>query len=116
MPGVERQRSRGNGRLRRLRRAVALVVLAWSVVVSASLGWNLYNTRNSARDLATREARTHFNKDQALRFWASRHGGVYVEVDERTPPNPALSHIPERDLTTPSGRRLTLMNPAIYSA
>lgn len=112
MPGVERQRSRGNGRLRRLRRAVTLVVLAWCVVVSASLGWNLYNTWNSARDLATREARTHFNKDQAFRYWASRHGGVYVEVDERTPPNPALAHVPERDLTTPSGRHLTLMNPA----
>jgi len=112
MPGVERQRSRGSGRLRRLRRAVALVVLAWSVVVFASLGWNLYNTWNSARDLATREARTHFNKDQAFRYWASRHGGVYVEVDERTPPNPALAHVPERDLTTPSGRHLTLMNPA----
>ena len=112
MPGVERQRSRGNGRLRRLRRAVTLVVLAWCVVVSASLGWNLYNTWNSARDLATREARTHFNKDQAFRYWASRHGGVYVEVDERTPPNPALAQVPERDLTTPSGRHLTLMNPA----
>jgi len=112
MPGVERQRSRGNGRLRRLRRAVAVVVLAWTLVVAASLGWNLYNTWDSARDLAAREARTHFNKDQAFRYWASRHGGVYVEVDERTPPNPALAHIPERDLTTPSGRRLTLMNPA----
>ena len=112
MPGVERQRSRGNGRLRRLHRAVALMLLAWTLVVSASLGWNLYNTWDSARDLAAREARTHFNKDQAFRYWASRHGGVYVEVDERTPPNPALAHIPERDLTTPSGRHLTLMNPA----
>ncbi len=112
MPEPRRQHVEGNGRLRRLRRAVVLAVLAWTAVVAASALWNLYNTWDGARDLATREARTHFNKDQALRFWASRHGGVYVEVDERTPPNPALSHIPERDLTTPSGRRLTLMNPA----
>ncbi len=39
------------------------------------------------------------------------HGGVYVPVTERTVPNPYLD-VPERDITTPSGRRLTLMNPA----
>ena len=27
-------------------------------------------------------------------------------------PNPNLAHLPERDLTTPSGKKLTLMNPA----
>ncbi|MES9969223.1 MAG: EAL domain-containing protein, partial [Candidatus Thiodiazotropha sp.] len=39
-------------------------------------------------------------------------GGVYVPVSEHTQPNPYLAHIPERDLVTPSGRELTLMNPA----
>jgi signal transduction histidine kinase len=29
-----------------------------------------------------------------------------------TSPNPNLAHVPERDITTPSGRRLTLVNPA----
>lgn len=100
------------GRLRRLDRATVLAVMAWTVVVIASLAWNLYNTWETSRDLARREAVAHFNKDQAIRYWASRHGGVYVEVDANTPPNPALEHIPERDLTTPSGRHLTLMNPA----
>jgi PAS domain S-box-containing protein len=37
---------------------------------------------------------------------------VYVPVTEDTPPNPKLAHIPERDITTPSGRVLTLINPA----
>ena len=45
-------------------------------------------------------------------MWAARHGGVYAPVTEHTPPNPHLSHIPERDIQTPSGRRLTLINPA----
>ena len=40
------------------------------------------------------------------------HGGVYVPVTAETPPNPYLSHIHERDLKTPSGINLTLMNPA----
>lgn len=103
----------GNGgRLRRLRGATIMAVLAWTLMVAASLGWNVYNTWDNARDLAAREARTHFSKDQAFRYWASRHGGVYVEATESTPPNPALAHVQERDLTTPSGRHLTLMNPA----
>jgi PAS domain S-box-containing protein len=40
------------------------------------------------------------------------HGGVYVPVTDKTRPNPYLGHLPERDITTPSGRALTLMNPA----
>lgn len=40
------------------------------------------------------------------------HGGVYVPVTAETPPNPYLKHVPERDIATPSGRELTLVNPA----
>ena len=47
-----------------------------------------------------------------FRQWAASHGGVYVPVDEHTPPNPLLEDIPERDILTPSGRQLTLINPA----
>ncbi len=35
-----------------------------------------------------------------------------MRVTEHTPPNPYLSHIPERDIETPSGVKLTLLNPA----
>ncbi len=45
-------------------------------------------------------------------MWATRHGGVYVPSDARTPPNPGLAQIAERDIETPSGKKLTLMNPA----
>jgi PAS domain S-box-containing protein len=46
------------------------------------------------------------------RRWASAHGGVYVPVNPNTPPTPYLAQLPERDIVTPSGRRLTLLNPA----
>jgi PAS domain S-box-containing protein len=52
------------------------------------------------------------NKDQAIRLWAASHGGVYVPISEKTQPNPFLSHLPERDIQTPAGKTLTLMNPA----
>ena len=37
---------------------------------------------------------------------------MYAFVTKDTPPNPYLAHIPERDITTPSGKLLTLVNPA----
>jgi len=40
----------------------------------------------------------NWNKDAAFRKWATRHGGLYVRPDKRTPPNPALSHLPNRDM------------------
>jgi signal transduction histidine kinase/ActR/RegA family two-component response regulator len=86
--------------------------IVWSVLIAASLYWNYSNARQQSINLASIEVLTHFNKDTASRYWAASHGGVYVPIDEHTPPNPRLSHIPERDITTPSGKKLTLMNPA----
>lgn len=76
------------------------------------LVWHILETRHTQRKLVRNDAWTNFNKDQAFRFWAASHGGVYVPATEKTPPNPFLSHIPERDIKTPSGRELTLINPA----
>ena len=64
------------------------------------------------REVAITEARGHFNKDQAFRFWASSHGGVYVPIDERTQPNQYLKHVSFRDIKRPDGLSLTLMNPS----
>ena len=63
-------------------------------------------------DLAAVEANASFNKDLAYRRWAARHGGVYVPVSEETQPSPYLADVRERDIVTPSGRTLTLVNPA----
>jgi PAS domain S-box-containing protein len=74
--------------------------------------WNLLELRRNVKLQAQTEARTAFNKDLLYRRWAAGHGGVYVPVTGETPANPYLSHIEERDLETPSGRQLTLINPA----
>ncbi|MGE4281907.1 MAG: DUF3365 domain-containing protein, partial [Magnetospirillum sp.] len=96
----------------RLRRHLVLALMGWSVLVGGSLTWNIQNEMHQTEQLATREARIHFNKDIAFRRWATQHGGVYVPVDERTPPSPWMAHIPDRDVVTDSGQQLTLMNPA----
>ncbi|MBR9971883.1 ATP-binding protein [Magnetospirillum sulfuroxidans] len=99
-------------RFTQLRHLVVAAVVGWSLLVGGSLSWNLLNEIRQAQELATREARVHFNKDLAFRRWATLHGGVYVPVDERTQPSPWLSHIPDRDVVTDGGVHLTLMNPA----
>ena len=81
-------------------------------MIGGFLGYDIDSTRKHTNELARKEARANFNKDQAFRFWATQHGGVYVPITEHTPPNPALAHLPERDIETPSGKKLTLMNPA----
>ena len=94
-----------------LKRA-AFLAASWTAVILAALFWGRHAAQQQTLELAEHEARAHFNKDQAFRLWATQHGGVYVPASERTPPNPYLRDIPERDIETPSGRSLTLMNPA----
>jgi len=89
-----------------------LGALAWTAVLAGSLYWNLRTEERQTMELAYAEARANLNKDGVLRRWATGHGGVYVPVTERQKPEPALAHIPERDVTTPDGRTLTLLNPA----
>ncbi len=95
----------------KLKTYVIIITLTWTSVTITSILWNRNNIRNQIRDLAFHEARSHFKKDLSIRNWATSHGGVYVPVSERTPPNPELKQIPERDITTPSGKKLTLMSP-----
>ena len=88
------------------------LVFAWTVIVAALAVSDALHIDQTVREMAIAEARAHFNKDQAFRLWASSHGGVYVPVSDQVPPNPFLSHVPERDIQTPTGKSLTLMNPA----
>jgi PAS domain S-box-containing protein len=84
----------------------------WTLVTLASLGWNLLQQQDEAVDIARHIALTNYERDALYRRWAAAHGGVYVPVTPDSPPTPYLAHQPERDLVTPSGRRLTLLNPA----
>jgi PAS domain-containing protein len=95
-----------------VRTYVWMTGLFWTVFVVALLSWNIYHHRCGTLEIARTQARASFEKDLVHCRWAAKHGGVYVPVTKDTPPNPYLSHIEERDITTLSGRQLTLMNPA----
>ncbi len=97
---------------RQLWRYTILLQLFWAAIVGCSFFWNLRNDTEEITKLASVEAQISIDKDLLYRRWAARYGGVYVPVSPETQPNPYLTQIPERDLITPSGRQLTLMNPA----
>jgi signal transduction histidine kinase len=88
------------------------ILLAWTVLLVFVIIIEFVKLDELAEENALVEARANFNKDLAVRNWSALHGGVYVPVDSLTQPNPALSNLPERDIETPSGVKLTLMNPA----
>ncbi|OGH01008.1 MAG: hypothetical protein A2600_01075 [Candidatus Lambdaproteobacteria bacterium RIFOXYD1_FULL_56_27] len=96
---------------RRLKFLTWVALVFWTVLVLVSLQINLAREKWISTELALTAARSAFNKDLAIRSWAANHGGVYVEVTPKTQPNPYLK-AKERDIFTPSGRHLTLMNPA----
>ncbi len=91
---------------------VAAAAIFWTIIIGGSLIWNLHLLDKQMWELARKEAIANFNKDQGFRLWGTKHGGVYVPITEHTPPSPFMVHLPERDIETPSGRKLTLMNPA----
>jgi diguanylate cyclase (GGDEF)-like protein len=93
-------------------RNTLLALLLWTGIVAGSLWWNNHILQRQILELAKTAALGNINKDLAFRLWAASHGGVYVPPDVNTPPNPYLAQVPDRDVVTTEGKRLTLMNPA----
>ena len=89
-----------------------LLLISWTLIIFGIIYWSWNSIENETYNLARREAFKGYEKDVMFRSWATVHGGVYVPATNETPPNPYLANIPERDIVTPSGKKLTLMNPA----
>lgn len=86
--------------------------LAWTGCVALLAGLGILGAGLEQKRMALRQIRASFQKDQAYRGWVADRGGVYVPRDGRTPPDPHLSQLPDRDVTTTDGKALTLVNPA----
>ena len=83
-----------------------LVAVLWVSIVIVSMTWNLHHIKSDFIELARLNAETILKRDLLYRQWAALHGGIYVPVTERTPPNPYLTHIPDRDINGPEGKTL----------
>ena len=95
-----------------LRNYFWVLLALWTLFVGSVLAWSLYREKIETEEIAHIQARSNLNKDLIYRRWAANHGSLYVPVTEQTSPNPYLANVKERDITTPSGKTLTLMNPA----
>lgn len=92
------------------RNYLALFLALWTLLVAASVAWNLYRNQEETVERAHIEAKTIFQHNLAYRRWNTSHGGVYAEATEENQPNPYIIS-PRRDIVTTEGKRLTLINP-----
>ncbi|MBN2810212.1 MAG: DUF3365 domain-containing protein [Deltaproteobacteria bacterium] len=95
-----------------LRNGIALALIGWTLLNLGSTCFFLQREWRQTLENGRNLGRGVIQKDFAYRLWNAAHGGVYVPVDPNTLPNPYLSHVKERDITTPSGTLLTKINPA----
>lgn len=94
-----------------LRGYAGMLPVAWTAVTIASLTLGLSQIENGTLEMARTQARSHFAKDVLYRLWNATLGGVYVRQTDALAPNPYLKAA-DRDIATPSGLPLTLINPA----
>jgi len=90
---------------------IAALSVLGTALLGISLAWNIIQVRDRTLDSALIQARVAYEKDIVFRRWNNQYSGVYVDAAV-TQPNPYLADIPERDVRTPSGKILTLVNPA----
>ena len=97
---------------KRIRNYVWVLAVGWTLVIASSFWWSYCQHDHEIVEFGRAEARAAIERDIMYRRWASLQSGLYVEISEKHPPNPGLSHVPGRDITTTTGRKLTMLNPA----
>lgn len=88
-----------------------LLSLLWSGSLGVLLTLSVNDVSDDPAQFAEIQARTLVKSAISFRSWASHFGGVYVPPSDKYPPNPYLN-VPNRDVTTTDGKKLTLINPA----
>lgn len=96
-----------------LRRYIVAIALLWTVAVALTLTWEIWDETTHAKEVAGGIGRAILADELAFHHWSAQEGGVYAPVTEKVQPDPILAKIDERDISTPSGRKLTLIKPSL---
>jgi signal transduction histidine kinase len=83
-----------------------------TLIICILLLLNVYQARSQALEIARAQARSIYQRDVIYRHWNAGYGAVYVPITDANLPNPYLANIPDRDIETSNGLKLTLINPA----
>ncbi len=94
---------------RHLRLALVAVGVGGTAMILGSLWWNVSLVRRSTLETARIQAGVAHEEEFAFRRWNTLHGGVYVLSGEKEPPDESLADIPEREVVTTTGVRLSLV-------
>jgi diguanylate cyclase (GGDEF)-like protein len=90
-----------------------LLACGWTCIIVVSILVSISVHRREIVTIAQNVARAYIDKDILFSNWNALHGGIYVPTDRGLSPNQFYpSSLQDRDVTTPSGRHLTLVNPA----
>ncbi len=87
-----------------------LIAFVWTGILLFSLWTYIQNENETVNKLAINVIQSNYAEIDTFRHWIAHQGGVYVQTSDNIKPNPALSHLAERDISTPSGKQLTLVN------
>jgi len=102
------------GKITQLHIWVTLIGIIWSGVLCGLYLWSLDSEQKHLAELIKLKGEALAHHTQVLRSWIGNCGGIYVPVNDKVTPHPLLSKIAERDIQTPSGKDLTLLNsPAV---
>lgn len=93
-------------------KGLGVKLLLWTLLILALWGLMARLSWEERRGIALNRARDGYQKDLLYRQWATERGGVYVPLDEKTPANPYLAHLPDREIRGSNGKTYTLVNPA----
>jgi len=91
-----------------------LLMIVWTSGVLSSLAWNIHTIQKNTIEVVYNIGRSFFKEIETTRLWNAMHGGIYVPITEETQPNPYLK-IPNREVVTTEGVRLTKINPAFMT-
>ncbi len=89
--------------------------MVWCIAFVVSMYWNVRNSHSMVMDQVMSQAQSAITNDMTYRHLVSSVGGVYIPTDKGIKPNPYLAHIPHRDVTTKSGRELSLVNSSYFT-
>jgi PAS domain S-box-containing protein len=95
----------------RLQRYIGMLAALWTIAIGIVLTWELLDERDQAFAEARSEALGIWKKEYAVYRWAVSQGTVYVPESETTRPDANLTALQERDISTPTKRKLTLISP-----
>ena len=91
-----------------------IIAVVWTIIIAGFFARENREAQNHTRDLALQQGRSFFQEITTTRAWNALHGDVYVPISESVQPNPYLD-VPDRDIVTVDGRKLTKINPAFMT-